>query len=610
MSGGILNGLTQDDINQLSKQTVSELKSMPDLMTDAPSQESNKKLSDQARAEVLNLHNVNQLKQQSLGSGEKTEAAERGWTEGGSFGHGDEAVAAMMHPLGALKQAGNYYGITNIKDKDVDKYLKERDLSNKLREQSQIDNPATYGISKFGGSIASLVPATSLAGAAGLGMGTAAEGAGLGARALNYGANIAKGATTFGGIGAVQGQGESKAPTFNESLPEIKSDALTGGVIGGATVGAAPLVKSLIPGMTQTVNEAGENVPGFSNWLARGTNKAYSAATGGDEALLNNPAKRSALRAFDQSKAADELTEQINKAKTGFGKELSNQFEGSENEANKAFAKQSEEDQLNGLMKVNDKINAAQSKLNKFQGNYGANAQKAVEISKRALNGLTPETENASSFEKMSRARKDLKDLARFDKRNPSNPKDTKFIRDLYGDINDVLQNPSEVGSSVAAPRVAADALYTESKLKADPFFSKFLDKNNVADPKKVYNMIGSKNAAEYGLDKQYQGLNDFLQSKGVKSDAVDQMMSSLKEKQGLASGVRDLNSGGKIFGIPFSDPKTYMKILDNITSVGGPRTKAAANAVSAWAKTHPNSSVQDMINVAKQYGLPDDYTQ
>lgn len=160
-------------------------------------------------------------------------ALDRGFTEIASGGLRDEAAGAVKNPIGALKQAGNYFidelsnrfnqddllkqqevgqkiqvYKTNPVDQDIQEYVKERNESRRLDKLAKSQHPWWYGLGQVGGgAAASFIPGIR---AAGPGIGAAIE------------------------SGAIQGGLTGFGSSEGESLGQLANDAALGAGAGGA----------------------------------------------------------------------------------------------------------------------------------------------------------------------------------------------------------------------------------------------------------------------------------------------------------------------------------------------------------------------------------------
>lgn len=171
-------------------------------------------------------------KEGQYGSVGKAEAAARGLAQVGTLGQSDELAGALKSPMGAVKQAGEFLGMSKAdpKDPDVQAYTRERDFQRARDEQGGENQPLSYYGAQFGGALA--VP----------------TGAGLVASApAKIGVLAAE--------GAAQGLGMSDDATVGEALPEIA----TGGAIGGVAGAVGPLMTKATRGV---VGETGQQFVG------------------------------------------------------------------------------------------------------------------------------------------------------------------------------------------------------------------------------------------------------------------------------------------------------------------------------------------------------------
>lgn len=171
-------------------------------------------------------------KEGQYGSVGKAEAAARGLAQVGTFNQADELAGALKSPMGAIKQAGEFLGVTKAdpKDTDVQAYKQERDFQRARDEQSGENQPLSYYGAQVGGALA--VP----------------TGAGLVAsKSAKIGVMAAE--------GAAQGVGVSDDASVKEALPEIA----TGGVIGGVAGAVGPIMTGFTRG---AVGETGQQFVG------------------------------------------------------------------------------------------------------------------------------------------------------------------------------------------------------------------------------------------------------------------------------------------------------------------------------------------------------------
>ena len=194
------------------------------------------------------------------------EAAARGAAQGLTFDFGDELAGAAQAGVGALQ--GEEGSLKEL-------YQKYRDEQRKQMEQAAEEYPVTY----YGSDIAAGVLPALLTGGA--------------SAAASVGKSLAKGATkgslktamkeaakTGAKFGAVTGAGTSKAELFDGELGGLTKDTIAGGVLGGISGAAMPVLGK---GVSKATQKTGDLLEGAVNLIpgAESTKLAYKGGKKG-----------------------------------------------------------------------------------------------------------------------------------------------------------------------------------------------------------------------------------------------------------------------------------------------------------------------------------------
>lgn len=162
----------------------------------------------------------------------------RGLLQGGSLGFADELAGAVNSPLGAIKKAGSYVGLSdaNPEDRDVAAYNKARQDYQAEDQAAKLTNPKSYIAGNLGGGLlTAFIP--------GLGI----------SKAAGTAANIAK----VAGAGAVSSIGSGEQ---DGSLGEVGKDAAIGAGAGVVGYGLGQLAQKLIPEATKSAEYAEKKI--------------------------------------------------------------------------------------------------------------------------------------------------------------------------------------------------------------------------------------------------------------------------------------------------------------------------------------------------------------
>jgi hypothetical protein len=227
----------------------------------------------------------------------KGTSAARGALQGASLGFGDEAAALLdtgvskIPGLRTIAQKLHSNDLPPINDSNVS-YQQRRDAYRQKNTEAQQANPATYGLSEFGGGIATgrFLPT-----------GAARKGAGLVEKMI-------AGARAGGTAGTVAGLGHSEADLTKGEFIEAAKDTAKGGAVGSLVGGG---LSAAGHGATKLVKSATKNARA---WVAK--------EIAGDIKSASTPTARKQLADDAESVAKivlrdKELSRAIDRAQSG-----------------------------------------------------------------------------------------------------------------------------------------------------------------------------------------------------------------------------------------------------------------------------------------------------